>query len=90
MKVLEFTYTKKDCSISQRAIVEQSQPSAFVSGIDISSMNGDTMVEFAKAYNQLRDRQAAEFNELIAQFDCKHNYRQFNPELMTDVTAEFI
>lgn len=90
MKVVEFTYTKANGDVSTRAVVETTKPTKFMSGLDISEMSPDNMLEFAKEYNELETKFAEARLALQTKYDIKHNYRQFDPERMTDVTSEFI
>ena len=90
MKVLEFTYTKPNGEVTKRAVVETIKPNKYVCGFDISEMDSDTMVEFAKEYNALEAQFAEARLALQAQFDIKHNFRQFDPERMTEVTSDYI
>lgn len=90
MKVIEFTYTKPNGDVSKRAVVEISKPSKFVTGIDISELDYDSMLEFAKKFNELETKFAEARAALQNEFDLKHNFRLFDPDRMTEVTAEFI
>ena len=90
MKVVEFTYTNPDGDVSKRAVVESAKPSKFMSGIDISELDADTMLEFAAKFNAVETQIAELRQTLLNSFDLKHNFRLFDPERMTEVTAEFI
>lgn len=90
MKVLEFTYTKANGDTSNRVVVEVVKPSAHIAGYDISEMEPEVMVQFAKEYNELEDKIAAMRLALQSQYDLKHNFRMFAPANMTNTTYEFI
>lgn len=89
MKVLEFTYTKPTGDVSKRALVEVSKPSKFISGYDISEMDAETVLEFASEFNALEASFAEARLALQTKYDIKHNFRQFDPERMTETTHEF-
>lgn len=90
MKLIEFTYTKTDGSISQRAVVELVQPSKFFEGIDVSHMGHDELAEFCSEFGAMKTAQHEQTLELLKQFDLKHNYRRFIPEQMQMVTTDYV
>jgi hypothetical protein len=45
---------------------------------------------FTREMRELKNRQHEEMLELVAKHDLKHNYRQFTPGKMTNVTTELI
>jgi hypothetical protein len=90
VKLVEFTYTKKDGSVSQRAVAEVASPTQYLEGVDISELEEAEFANFTLEYNQLKDRQKQEFQELLNQFDLKHNYRRFLPQQMSAITTEHV
>jgi len=88
MKTITFTYTKKDGSKSERtlmAIVEPHPATDKYAGIDISELSPEDGAEFVGRYEGLYDKYLKETRELQAEFDVKHNYRQFFTDGMSDV-----
>ena len=85
MKTITFVYKKPDNSISERTLLALTQPSVMYSGIDISSLEPSIGAEFVNRYEALHQDFLAEVKELQAEFDVKHNYRQFKADAMSDV-----
>lgn len=90
MKFKEFTYTKEDKSVTQRAVIITSEPSKFISGYDVSGLSDTELAEFVLAYRELKEHQLEAELNLLANFDLKHSYRKFAPERMTNVCEEHI
>lgn len=90
MKLLEFTYTKQDGSVSKRAVIELVTPNKFVEGWDISELDESTFAQFAQTMGELRRRQHEETMQMLAEFDLKHNYRRFKPESMSNIQVEYV
>ena len=90
VKLLEFTYTKQDGSVSKRAVIELVTPNKFIEGWDVSNLDEQTFVQFTQSMGELRRRQHEETMQLLGDFDLKHNYRRFKPESMTDVQVEYV
>lgn len=90
MKLLEFVYTKQDGSVSKRAVIELVTPNKFIEGWDVTDLSSDNFAEFAKTMGDLRRRQHEETMQLLSNFDLKHNYRRFKPELMTELQVDYV
>ena len=90
MKLVEFTYTKADGSISERAVVEVVQPNKFFEGIDVSQMPEEEFAEFTNEYRSLLEKHQKDKMDIMHKFDLKHNYRRFTPENMSDVITDHI
>ncbi|NBW10525.1 MAG: hypothetical protein EBR82_21115 [Caulobacteraceae bacterium] len=90
MKLLEFSYTKEDGSVSNRAVIELIAPSKFIEGWDVSNLDNQTFAEFSQSMGELRRKQHEETMALLADFDLKHNYRRFKPESMKDIQVEYV
>lgn len=90
MKLQEFTYTKRDGSVSERSVVVMQEPQHLVCGIDIAELTLEDTGGFLNDLRELRDRQALEMAVLLEKYDLKHRYRQFRPELMTNIKNEHI
>jgi hypothetical protein len=85
MKTLTFTYTKKDGSVSDRTLLALVTPGKMYAGIDLTSISPELGSEFVNRYEELHADFMAEVKELQAEFDLKHNYRQFLEEGMSDI-----
>jgi hypothetical protein len=85
MKTITFNYRKSDGSISERTLLALITPGNKYAGIDISSLPPELGAEFVNRYEQLHIDFLAEVKELQAEYDVKHNYRQFNEEGMSDI-----
>jgi hypothetical protein len=90
MKLLEFTYTKADGSISDRALIELVTPTQFVEGIDVTQMPEDEFALFATEMRELKNAQHEATMALLAKHDLKHNYRRFSPDKMSDLNTEYV
>lgn len=77
MKTLTFKYTKADGSVSERTLLAQGFPSDKYSGVDMTMMEPQDAANFAKLATQLHDAFIMSLRQLQADFDVKHNYRQF-------------
>lgn len=87
MKLKEFTYTKANGEVSKRALIVTQEPKTNVAGFDVSNMDFDDYADFTLDYEDLALKHSEEMKELCARYDITHNYRQFIPANMTDVTA---
>lgn len=90
MKLLEFTYTKPNGDVSERAVIELVQPTDHVEGIDVTQMPEDEFALFADEYRELKNAQHEATMALLAKFDLKHNYRRFVPQRMADINTEYV
>lgn len=90
MKLMEFRYTKPDGTASDRAVIEIASPTKNYSGLDVSQMPESDFAEFVQEYRELINSQYEAKMALIHKYDLTHNYRQFVPDRMTDVTTEQI
>lgn len=77
MKTLTFSYTKKDGSVSERTLLALVTPTDKYAGIDLSMMEPSDAAQFVRAAKELHDEYLEDMLVLQAQFDLKHNYRQF-------------
>ena len=88
MKTITFDYTKKDGTTSERtllALVEPKEATDKYAGIDISELSPDEGAEFVARYEDLYEKYLDATRALQAEFDLKHNYRQFFASGMSNV-----
>lgn len=90
MKLVEFTYTKANGDVSQRAVVEVQAPNTNFEGIDISELPEEVYAEFVQEYRTLKNAQYEQTMEVMRKFDISHNYRKFIPSRMTNVVTEYV
>ena len=90
MKLTEFTYTKRNGDVSQRAVLVSQEPNKFLQGIDVSELDNDRLAEIIQAMREQLDKHQAERIDLLEKFDLKHNFRQFDPQLISDQTVEWV
>jgi hypothetical protein len=88
MNILEFKYTKDDGKASQRTFIEISPPNKNYFGIDISELDIDLQLAFAKDIVFLRDRYNRQITDVMTNYDIKHNFRNFDPAKMEDLIVE--
>ena len=90
MKLIEFTYTKTNGDVSERAVVVTQEPSKLLSGIDVSELPELEFATFIQDMRELKNRQHQEMMDLMEKHDLKHNFRQFSAEKMTNVQSEWV
>jgi hypothetical protein len=90
MKLLEFTYTKADGSVSERAVIELVTPTKAIEGIDVSDMDVHEFAQFSAEFNALKQTQHEATMAVLTKYDLKHNYRKFLPERMTNVNTDYV
>jgi len=90
MKIKEFTYTKPNGDVSQRAVIELVSPTEHMEGIDVTELDQDQYAIFIEQLRELEGEMYKRRLELYADFDLQHNYRRFLPQRMTNVTTEFV
>lgn len=90
MKLMQFTYTKTGGDVSHREIIVTQEPTQLVAGIDISELPETEFEAFTREMRELKNRQHEEMIQLVSKHDLKHNYRQFTPSKMANVSTELI
>lgn len=90
MKLTEFTYTKRNGDVSKRAVIVTGEPNKFLRGIDVSELDNCELGWFINKLRAIEDRYAAERATLVADYDLTHNFRQFDPELISDQAVEWV
>lgn len=90
MKIKSFTYTKSSTEASHRDVLVVSEPSSYLNGIDISELSDEDQAKFAvEMSNQLDVHKLAQ-QTIMAKYDVRNRFRQFDPLKMTDVKDEYI
>ena len=77
MKTLNFKYTKKDGSVSERLLLAMTQPTDKFAGIDVTQLEPNEAAEFIALANTLHSEYLSKLLEIQERYDLKHNYRQF-------------
>ena len=90
MRLKEFTYTKANGEVSKRALVVTQEPRTNIAGFDVTNMEYEYCADFTSEYKDLLYKHTTELAELTARYDLTHNYRQFIPANMSEVTTETI
>ena len=90
MKILTFTYTKADGSVSNRVLAVAVSPTHLYAGTDLSSLTQEEQVMFANRFNELHEQYVSAVTELKEEFDLYYTYRKFSPDKMTKVIEEEI
>ena len=90
MKFMQFMYTKSPGDQSERAVLVTQEPTQLVAGIDVSELPETEFEAFTREMRELKNRQHEEMMLLVAKHDLKHNYRQFTPSKMTNISIELI
>lgn len=90
MKFMQFIYTKSNGDQSERAVLVTQEPTQLLAGIDVSELPETEFEAFTREMRELKNRQHEELMLLVSKHDLKHNYRQFTPSKMANVTTELI
>ena len=90
MKLTEFTYTKRNGDVSQRAVLVSQEPNKFLQGVDVSELDNEDLGELITKLRALEDRVQAERAALMSEYDLTYSFRQFDPELISDQTVEWV
>lgn len=90
MKLVEFTYTKANGDVSERAVIVTQEPTKLLSGIDVSELPEADFALFTQEMSELKNRQHQEIMDLMNKHDLKHNFRQFTPDKMSNVQSEWV
>ena len=88
MKLAEFNYTDTKGKTKARKVFIVSEPSDKLKGIDVSELETEDMVEFGHAYEAAQSAFYATLETIKAQYDVKHNFRQFFPDKIQDMTIQ--
>ena len=87
MKLAKFTYTDIKGKTKGRTVLVTSEPSDKLKGIDMSELEHDDMVEFSNEYAAIQKTFHATLEALKAEYDLKHNFRQFFANKIEDMVA---
>jgi hypothetical protein len=87
---MQFMYTKSPGDQSERAVLVTQEPTQLLAGIDVSELPETEFEAFTREMRELKNRQHEEMMLLVAKHDLKHNYRQFTPSKMTNISIELI
>lgn len=88
MKLAEFTYTDTKGKTKARKVLILSEPSDKLKGFEVSELEASDVVEFGKAYAAAQAAFYASIEALKAQYDVKHNFRQFFPDKIEGMTTQ--
>lgn len=87
MKHITFNYTKADGSTSERELLALVSPGGDkYAGIDMTLLDPIQASTFVSKAKELHDNYLEQLKELQAEFDLKHNYRQFFASNMSDIS----
>jgi len=90
MKLQSFVYKDLKGKVSNRQVLVVQEPSTKVSGIDVTESDDEAIVNFALAYESLRQTFLAEVTALQKTYELQHRYRTFFPDSMESVVLEEI
>lgn len=90
MNIITFKYTKADGTVSNRTLAIGAEPTKLFAGTDISSLSQEDQAVYAMRVDEAKNKYLEEIKALNDVFDLNFNYRQFKPELMTEVVREVI
>lgn len=87
MKLAKFTYTDVKGKTKERLVLVISEPSDKLKGIDMSEVSPDDMIDFSNEYAAIQQTFHATLEALKAEYDLKHNFRQFFANKIEDMVA---
>lgn len=90
MKIKSFTYTKSPTDVSQRDVLVIGEPSSYLTGIDISELSEEDQAKFAVEMSNVLDNYKIAQQTVMAKYDVRNRFRQFDPLKITDVVDEYI
>lgn len=90
MNIITFKYTKADGKESQRTLAVSITPNKFYAGTDISELAQEEQAIYAVKMSDAKAAYLKAIADINAEFDVKHNYRQFDPNKMSNVIEEEI
>jgi hypothetical protein len=85
MKTLTFKYTKSDGSISERTLLAQVTPGDKYAGTDLTMLEPSEAAQFVRRAQSIHEDYLEGMRDLRAQYDLKHNYRQFLASGVSDL-----
>ena len=88
MKIAKFTYTDTKGKTKQRQVLIISEPSDKLRGIEVSELPEQDAKAFSAAYAAAQDAFYANIEALKAEYDMKHNFRQFFASKIEAMTVE--
>lgn len=90
MLIYCFKYTDAKGRTSNRVLAPFIVPGTMFAGTDISELEPVDQAMYAEAISKAKDKYVKEIEQINADFDVKHRYRQFKPEQMANITTEDI
>ena len=90
MKIAKFTYTDTKGKTKERQVLVISEPSDKLKGIEVSELPEQDAKAFSEAYSAAQDAFHANIEALKAEYDMKHNFRQFFASKIEAMTVEQI
>jgi hypothetical protein len=90
IKIADFTYTKASGEASERTVAMLSEPGANLKGVDVTNMDTDDFARFVVDYKELAIKHKKELMDLLAEHEVTHNFRQFKPSNITNITTQEI
>ena len=85
MEFMDFTYTKKSGTQSDRTLLVLGKPSPNYFGVDVSDVLNEDFHDLSLEFNQLYNTYQENLRSLMEKYDLKHNFRAFDPSKMQDV-----
>lgn len=85
--MISFYYTKESGAISPRVLVPIKTPFPDYFGVDISELDTEDQVAFEERVKVLREEFKVGMDDLMKEYDIKHNYRHFKSERMGEITV---
>lgn len=85
MKLISFKYTKDNNVASQRVVLVTGEPTEFVTGTDISELEGVDKVLYVNEIKNARQIYLDMVAQINEEFDVTKNFRKFKPSKMSDI-----
>lgn len=88
MNILEFDYTDAKGKKTKRTAVELSHPTDLYLTIDVAELSPDVQLALIVDLKFLKERYDKQIFDVMANYDIKHNLRNFNVEKMENIVVE--
>lgn len=88
MNILEFDYTDAKGKKTARTVLELSHPTELYLTIDVAELSPDRQLYLIADLKFLKERYDKQVAEVMANYDIKHNLRNFNSKMMENIVVE--
>jgi hypothetical protein len=88
MKIMTFDYVKANGTKSHRDVIMLRAPTDLYFGVDVSELPEEERITIAVELARVKGIYDKAISAVMHDHDVVHNFRQFNPESMTNIESE--